>query len=299
MMKFFLRIVTLIVVILVVPACADRRSTVERLEDALLSYSQGQHQRAKIELKNVLQSNPENADARLLLGRIYLDSGDPDSAVKELEFAQKFGMSRESVLPPLSRALSDIGDFDRLQAIDTTGLTVAAQADVLAAKAMSLLVRGEDAKARIYLDTALEVAPDSVYPQIVYAQYYLQGDSRDNALARQSLEAALSLDPESSPAWSMLGGIELNDGELEKAEQAFLKAIENSVDNVKDLLQLVIVKIEQKHFDEAERLIRELSAIVPQHPGLPYAQGLMALRQFDLLRAQEFFAEAANGEQVY
>ena len=60
---------------------------------------------AVIQLKSALQKNPQNRDARLLLGRSLLESGDAPAAAIELRKALEFGAKASEVQPLLAKAL--------------------------------------------------------------------------------------------------------------------------------------------------------------------------------------------------
>ena len=66
-----------------------------------------------IELKKVLQNNPDNRDARLLLGEVSLLTGEAAAAEKELRRAQELGIPREKLIIPLGRALLAQGQRGR------------------------------------------------------------------------------------------------------------------------------------------------------------------------------------------
>ena len=50
-----------------------------------------------IDLKTILQKSPKNADARLLLGQVYLDIGDGEAAEKEAGQALALGANARDV----------------------------------------------------------------------------------------------------------------------------------------------------------------------------------------------------------
>jgi len=57
-------------------ACSGGGSEQELLRDAKLALDQRQFPTASIQLKTLLQKNPSSAEARFLLGRVLLESGD-------------------------------------------------------------------------------------------------------------------------------------------------------------------------------------------------------------------------------
>src|SRR5215211_7214598 len=64
---------------------------------------------AVIQLKNALQQNPRLAEARFLLGKALLDSGDFAAAEKELRKAMEYNYPAEEVIPPLAHSLAVLG----------------------------------------------------------------------------------------------------------------------------------------------------------------------------------------------
>ena len=80
-------------------ACSKTQTTESLLTDARQYQSKGDYKSAVIQLKNALQKTPDNAEARFLLGSIYVSSGDMKSAEKELRKALSLGIPAERVWP--------------------------------------------------------------------------------------------------------------------------------------------------------------------------------------------------------
>ena len=64
--------------------------------------AKGDHNAAIIQLKNVLQKQPENGEARLMLGRSALIVGDAPTAEKEFRKALEYGQPQAIVVPLLA-----------------------------------------------------------------------------------------------------------------------------------------------------------------------------------------------------
>ncbi len=88
-------------------ACDEdpRQAAQGHFEQASAYYQQGEIQAAVIELKNTLQANPNHGDGRVLLGWIYLRTGQGSSAVKEFEKARNIGQLGDDMRLLLIRAL--------------------------------------------------------------------------------------------------------------------------------------------------------------------------------------------------
>ena len=75
----------LLVALLTTGCGGDDRTPQERFDAAKAFQAQGEMDAAVEELKGVLQLTPDNAEARFMLGNIYLNTGNVDAAAKELE----------------------------------------------------------------------------------------------------------------------------------------------------------------------------------------------------------------------
>ncbi len=72
-------------------ACSKGGSTEQHLARANQFIASEEYKSAVIELKNALQQDNQSAEARYLLGKVYLESGDVLSAEKELQRALDLG----------------------------------------------------------------------------------------------------------------------------------------------------------------------------------------------------------------
>ena len=68
-------------------------SAEEYIQRAKDMQSQADLKGSILELKNAVQKDPNNAQARWLLGQSYLRSKMPENAIKELETARNLGVS--------------------------------------------------------------------------------------------------------------------------------------------------------------------------------------------------------------
>ncbi len=92
---FFLTAFALAVSLAALPGCSKEASSQKSLALAKQAQAKGDTKAAVIDLKNALQKDPENRDARLLLGKLYDEMGDGASAEKELREASRLGESAD------------------------------------------------------------------------------------------------------------------------------------------------------------------------------------------------------------
>jgi tetratricopeptide (TPR) repeat protein len=80
--------------------------TPQALIDSARGFAaKGDHKAAAIQLRNLLQKQPEYAEARYLLGRALNEEMDYVSAEKELRKALEYGYAPNDVYPALARAM--------------------------------------------------------------------------------------------------------------------------------------------------------------------------------------------------
>jgi cytochrome c-type biogenesis protein CcmH/NrfG len=86
--------------LLAVSSC-EEPSPQQRVENAQAFLERGNAQLAIAELKRVLQEQPDDADARVMLGKIYLTGGELPYAEKELERAKALGIDSAELMVTL------------------------------------------------------------------------------------------------------------------------------------------------------------------------------------------------------
>src|SRR6266540_2890984 len=108
----------LILASLTIGACdqTKRYTDQELVQRAKDFQAQGKPDSAVIELKNALQKNPKNAEARLRLGEIYVQLGFGEPAERELKWAKELGIADEALKVPMGQALLLRGLYQRVVA---------------------------------------------------------------------------------------------------------------------------------------------------------------------------------------
>jgi Tfp pilus assembly protein PilF len=81
----------------------------EHIQRAKDFEAKGDLKTSVIELKNAVQKNPDSAQARLLLGQIYLKTGQGAEAEKELLRAKSLGVSEGHDQAPSGRVVVAAG----------------------------------------------------------------------------------------------------------------------------------------------------------------------------------------------
>ena len=151
-MKF--RNILLIGVTGILVACGSDVTEAQHVANAEKYLNEGQLNAASIELKNALQKNANNPKARMLLGKVNLDTGNAAAAEKELNKATELGFKDESITPLLASALLNQGKYDELSTLSSESLSNQGKSKVLAAQGLAKLSQGKQADAEILIKKA-------------------------------------------------------------------------------------------------------------------------------------------------
>ncbi|MCU0966083.1 MAG: PEP-CTERM system TPR-repeat protein PrsT, partial [Burkholderiaceae bacterium] len=159
-------------------------------EAALLASAQNyvdkqDYPAAVIQLKTVLQKNADHAQARLLLGRSLLESGDPATAAVELRKALSLGVNPSQVQPLLAKATIAQGEMRQvvLQFAAVNLDDAEASADMKTTVATAFAALNERDKALETVQSALKEWPGHVSASLLLARLKAADGDVPGALA--------------------------------------------------------------------------------------------------------------------
>lgn len=183
------------------------------------------HRAAVVQLKSLLQKNPQLGEARYLLGRSLLEQGDAASALLELRKAHDQQFDPVKVTPLLARAMQATGE--NAPVTGEFGQTVlpdpAAQADLSVTLATAYLAQKLEVQAEAALNQALKAVPGHVPARLLAARLLADRNQIDEA--RRIVEQVLAANANEADAWMLKGELALNiDKDRKAAVDAFRKA---------------------------------------------------------------------------
>ena len=213
----------LLAALLVLAAGCDAfRSKEARIEEAREALSAGDFRAASIQLKSVLDSDPENADARLALAETSLAVGDAQSAEKELRRAMAAGLPPERAAALQGRVMLALGQSaDLLQKLNDRSLPVQ-EPDWSLLKGDALVTVGDPAAAEALYRSVLEANPGNVRAAVGLALTMAWQGREQQAL--DYLASFLTAQPGAAAAWLLRGEILARASRYSEAEGAFEKA---------------------------------------------------------------------------
>jgi Tfp pilus assembly protein PilF len=189
-----------VLALLMLVACGGDTSE-EYIARAKDYIAEADYPSAAIELQNALKLDGTAAEARWLLGNIYLDRADILAAEKELQRAQELGWKADDVRPALAKTWLAQGKFADVLRLDIQDLNTAAAAELLVSQAYAQMGEGQVDKARELVVLALGNEPQSQEAKLAQATIFMQ--ERDPAAALPVLDAILKVVPENGAAWRL------------------------------------------------------------------------------------------------
>ncbi|NND60322.1 MAG: PEP-CTERM system TPR-repeat protein PrsT [Gammaproteobacteria bacterium] len=242
-----------------------------RMQRAQTATENADYRAAAIELKNVLRNDPTNVDARALLGKVMLKSGDPGSALKELQKAAELGAEESDFLLPLAQALAALDRYGELLEIDPDDLdTAAEQAALQALQGDALVTQREFAAAEARYEAALDLAPEMAGALVGLASVRLA--EGDVAGAETAIQEVIERHTDMHKAYAVLARLQMNKAEYAAAEQNINKAIElaTAPSDRRDRLNYLASKVDallaQDKAGQAQDAAASLLEMAPQHP---------------------------------
>lgn len=240
-----------------------------------------------IELKNALQKEPDNAQARLQLGEAYIREGNLPGAQKELNQALNSGVLEATL--PLARTYAATQSWDPLSDLKPADvLPAAARAEVLALKVRGAVAGGDRDGARTLLQQAQ--ALDAKSAPVAFSAAVLALADKDQDTATQRIADALQADPDYADALSSRADMAAQKGQMALAEVDYSRVIGlRPAASASELLKRGMVRLSLKKLDDARKDADALKKIAPNHPGVAYLDGLLQLAAGDYVAAQTAF----------
>ncbi len=258
-------------------ACGKTQTSETLVNEAKQYQQKGDNKAAIIQLKNALQKNPDDVEARFLLGTIYNEIADFPSAEKELRKALSLGMNPAKVFPDLGKTLLSQGKFqivlDEIKQIP--GEKESAEISSLRGNAYLALGKGHEAKESF--EQALKNKPDFPDALIGLAKHSITEKNID--AATRFSEQAVTKNPQNTDVLLFKGDLLRAQGKIEPALAAYDQVINLQPDNNSAHINKAFLEINTGKFDVAKADIDAARKTSPNNLTIIYAQALLDFRQ--------------------
>lgn len=265
---------------------------------------------AVVSYKNALQLNPNDAESRFRLGKLYAQTGDGAPAESELNKARQLDFPEAQIVEPMLRAhlanrKFELAVKEAAAALQDAALAKARSssrpgplsADLLALKGTAHLELGQRDEARATFDAALREMPDHSIALIGLARFAaIDGKP---SVGKELLTRIKSPDPDDVMYWRVLGSLERQSGDLKAAADAYGKAADAIGGTVQDLESHALLSLSLGRREDAEKDAERLSRRAPNAAEGSYVRGMLLFRERAFGKAKDAFRDALSKNDLH
>ncbi len=250
---------------------------------------------AVLHLKNAIANEPNNAEARLLLGAQELAAGDARAAVIDLRRARELKVAEDKVVPILAEAMVESGQssvlLEQFGNLKLSSPSAMAQlSNVLALACLDLNNTDQAAK---FVSAALAADPQSASAKLTRARVSLA--KSDNAQAMREVDALVLESPQHDDAWAFKGTLhEVLPEQHEKAFAAFNKALAINPKQFQSLYSSVSLHMVRNDLKAARESLDRLVKVRPKNLNTLYLEARLNYLRGDYAEARPQFAFLLN-----
>lgn len=275
-----------------------QESAQQYLSRAQKDLAKGDDQAAEIEIKNALQKNSENGEARYLLGVIHNDRGQGSAAEIELRKALRLGVDRDKVGAALGRALVLQRKYhkalDELKPFDAVQGKLGAA--IYTERGNAYFALGKPKQAGSAYGEAVKRDPEFANAYIGRAR--VAAAQSDVAQALKEVTVALSKSPKSSEGWILKGDILRLQSKPDQARAAYKRVIQIDNRNIQARFRLISMDLQGHKLDAAKAELQAVKKIAPKNLLVKYLGAVLAYRDGKTKEArdklQDVMAAAPN-----
>ena len=281
----------LMTALLVLALAGCGKSPEQSLQDGKALLDKQDYKAAILELKSALQEQPNNRDARLLLGKAHLANGAYADAEKELSKAREQGASNDEVVPALARALLNQNETQKVLelALPTAVMSGSARADVQVVRAEALLRLNKIDEARQAINLAETADPKQ--PQLLFLKAKMAAGERNYAEAYRLADAALVGDSHLIEAHYLKAALFDAENKSDEAIRAYEQALAIDAKAYRAHLAIADIQFLRDQKEAGLKALHAAEAVASQMPLVKYSRGIYELRQNNFKAANDALLE--------
>lgn len=235
MRKLGIWIGTIVIAAAALGGCDLLTSPETRVERARDHIDAGENRAAIIELRKVLESEPANAGARLMLAEAEYASGDIGAAEADLNRALEAGTPAADAARLKARLQLAFGRNQVLLTQLETGEIAIPEPDRSVFRGRALLGLRQPVDARRAFEEALAAAPDSMDARLGLIETTAATGAVSTAL--EDLDRVVAADPAAARAQVLRGSLLLQVGRPKEADAALSQALEHARGRLDEMAQ--------------------------------------------------------------
>ena len=282
--------VSLTSIVLALNLAGCQRTLLDPLIDAKARLASKDDAGAEIVLKNILQRDPDVAEARYLFGLQMQKRGEHGSALIELQRARALKYDSQLVVPAVVKSLLAQGKFKQIvEEYENFELAnPEAKAELQSLVAQALHSEGNIAAANQLITKAAVAAPTSEPVLLARASFAAQAGNLKQALAL--LDELIAKRPTSHLAWTMRGhtlGVQTD--KRGDAADAYRKALAIQPDDVAARTGLIALALLAKDFTAAARELAQLQKVAPKTANTVFYEANLAYAKGNYIEARSMY----------
>tara|TARA_B110000495_G_C23043596_1_gene628314 strand:- start:1839 stop:4637 length:2799 start_codon:yes stop_codon:yes gene_type:complete len=273
-------------------SCGEKQTASSHIATAKSLNETSQINQVIIELKNAIQLEPKNAEARYLLGQSYLNQGSGVNAAKELEKALSLQFPHNEVIPSLARAYLLTEDDTGILSLDehSDKLSNTAKAQYYAYKVLAALRAEDKVVAESAAALANTAAPNDVYALIASSYLKLANNAHEDA--EKLIAQALVIAPNNPDALMLQGQISTAVKDYVQASKSYARYVELQPLSGIGSIYLTESLLKEQRFDEAEAYADSILTNFPNQAFAHYVKAAVKFQSKDY-KAAKMHAEKA------
>lgn len=241
---------------------------------------------AVIQFKNALQQNPNLGEARFLLGKALLESGDPRGAEIELRKAFDLKYAPDLTIPLLARTLLAQGQakklIDEFSKIELSG---EAAANLKTTLNQAYRAGGNLEAAKAAIAAALAAKPD--YAPALLADARTKAAEKDYVGALSIVDGVLEKTPGDVEALMLKGALLASTGDEPGSLEFYNKAVVSKPDHVPAHAAIFYSLMQRGSLDDASRQLEAMKKIAPNNPQTLFAEAQLAYQRKDFKSSRD------------
>ncbi len=277
-------------------ACSENESAENYITQAQESLVTNQVNESIIALKNAIKVEPNNGQARYMLGSLYLDLGSALNAVKELEKAKRFKYDINLVTPKLARAYHLGEEVNTLIELDdkADNLSDDARLALYMYQAIAYLKLDKLDDAKLKFISTKQLDENSGYSLLTGAHIDLF--KQDVKLAKQQAEESLRALPNQPEAIMLLANIASIEKQHSIASEYYLRYLKLQPEQKSAEIMLANAYLQNNDFELAAKHAQNIIKVMPNQPFANHIMAMVKINDKDYENASKYAETAISNK---
>ncbi len=276
-----------LILVAAVSGCSKTQSSQDYFKDAQGYHVKGDDKSAVIQLKNALQKDAGNGEARYLLGTIYINIGNLAAGEDELHKALLNVQEKDKVQNALGQIYLGRGEFQKIidEINPTPQMTGRTLAGLFVLRGEAYLGLKKSDAAKTAFNDSLKTVPGFADALLGQARLAAFGNNPDEAMTL--VDQVIAGESGNVKAWVTKGDLFRARSDLGGAMKAYRQVLMSDGNNIAAHLSLASLNLEAGKIDAAQQEVDALLKVQPNNLMGAYLQAVLHFRQGKFTAARD------------